>query len=243
LRLRLEQLQILKGGQIEKASTPLELKDRKEISALVRYLLEMHGASSLQPWFSTDLKSQLGKEAGQPRSSVFSRSTHGQAKTVAEMMGVGYVEPWQHTADSGHFYANSAWPWDEARRIAGYDYLSRFNLFKTNGGTSTTVIRLESNAYELCWDRNAGVIELRQGRQPLVALDLAPFLERLARDTGEGSNAGLPGDLMSVEGESDSARIKLRLETVSGTRQGRDIRLTNASGDILVKIKRPVAQP
>jgi len=108
LRLRLEQLLILKDGKIEKASTSLALKDRKEISALVRYLLEMHGAGSLQPWFNTDLRSQLEKDAGQTRGSLFSRSTYGHSKIVVEMMGVGYVEPWQHTADSTHFYASAA---------------------------------------------------------------------------------------------------------------------------------------
>lgn len=243
LRLRLEQLLILKDGKIEKASTSLALKDRKEISALVRYLLEMHGAGSLQPWFNTDLRSQLEKDAGQTRGSLFSRSTYGHSKIVVEMMGVGYVEPWQHTADSTHFYASAALPWDEARRIAGYDYLSRFHLFKTNGGASSTVIRLESKAYELRWERNAGIIELRQGQQPLVAINLASFLERLERETSEGSNASLPAEVMSVEGESDSARVKLRFETLSGTREGQRIQLTAGSGDMLVKITKAVAQP
>lgn len=84
---------------------------------------------------------------------------------------------------------------------------------------------------------------MRQGQQPLVAINLASFLERLERETSEGSNASLPAEVMSVEGESDSARVKLRFETLSGTREGQRIQLTAGSGDMLVKITKAVAQP
>ena len=59
-------------------------------------------------------------------------------------MGVSYVEQWQHSADPKYFYANSAPLWNEVRSVAGYDYLARFNLYKTNGSASSSVITIDT---------------------------------------------------------------------------------------------------
>jgi hypothetical protein len=236
LRLRLERLGILKDGRIEKRSAPVELNDRKEISAQVRYLVEMHGVSSLQPWFGEDLKPRLEK-AGEGKGSLFSHDTYGRAKAITEMMGVPYVEVWQHVADSKHFYANTTPLWNEVRSIAGYDYLSRFNLYRTDGGTAFSVITIGSSRYELFWGPDVQSVELREGKETLVKLDMGPFLERLRQQTAEGTNTSLSEETMSLEGESDSARVKVRFENVSGTRDSSSIRLTNAYGDVLLKLK------
>jgi hypothetical protein len=243
LRHRLEQLNILQNGQIEKTTASLALNDRKEISSLVRYLIDMHGAASLQPWFREDLRRKLETEAGHPSASIFSRSTYGHPKIIAEMMGVSYVEQWQHTADAKYFYANSTPLWNEVRSVAGYDYLARFNLYKTNGSASSSVITIDTRRYELFWSRDENRIELKDGRQALVALELGPFMNRLQEQTVQGSNSGLAEELMSLESESASARIKLRFESISGTRAGSGIQMNTANGDVLLKFKEKVVQP
>jgi hypothetical protein len=159
------------------------------------------------------------------------------------MMGVSYVEQWQHTADAKYFYANSTPLWNEVRSVAGYDYLARFNLYKTNASISSSVITINTRRYELFWGRDENRIELNDGRQRLAALDLGPFLKRLQQQTVQGSNSGLSEELMSLEGESASARVKLRFESISGTREGSGIQINTANGDILLKFKEPVIQP
>jgi len=237
LRHRLEQLNILRNGRIEKATAPVELKNRKEISSVVRYLIQMHGAVSLQPWFVDDLRSKLEKDTGHTSSNLFSRSTYGHAKVVTELMGVSYLEEWQHSSDPKHFYANVTPLWNQVRSIAGYDYLSRFNLYKTNGGTASSVFNIGSSHYELFWGPDVQSVGLRLGKETLVTLEMGPFLKRLQQQTAEGSNTGLSEEVLSLEGESDSARIKLRFESVSGTRDSSGIRLNNAHGELLLKIK------
>jgi hypothetical protein len=237
LRLRLERLGILKDGRIERRSEPVEFNDRKEISALVRYLVDMHGDSSLQPWFAEDLKPRLEKAGEGKGSHLLSRHTYGRVKAITELMGVPYLDVWQHIADSKHFYANTTPLWNEVRSIAGYDYLSRFNLYRTNGGTASSVITIGSSRYELFWGPDVRFVELREGKDTLVKLDMGPFLERLRQQTAEGSNTGLSEETMSLEGESTSARIKLRFENLSGTRDSSNIRLNNAHGEVLLKLK------
>ena len=158
-------------------------------------------------------------------------------KIITEMMGVSYMEPWQHSADPTHFYANSTPLWNEVRSVAGYDYLGRFNLSRTNGRTGSSVITIGPRRYELFWRGDEDLIELKDGQQTLVTFDLGPFLERNQQQTADGSNHGLPEELMSLEGESASARIKLRFEGLTGRRDGSDIRLDTAHGEVLLKIK------
>jgi len=243
LRNRLERLSILQNGRIEKTTALPALNDRKEISSLVRYLIDMHGAASLQPWFHEDLTRRLEKEAKHPNRNIFSRSTYGHPKIITEMMGVSYVEQWQHSADPKYFYANSAPLWNEVRSVAGYDYLARFNLYKTNGSASSSVMTIDTRRYELVWARDENRIELGDGRQGLVTLDLGPFLKRLQQQTVQGSNSGLSEELMSLEGESASARVKLRFESISGTRQDSGIQMNTANGDVLLKLKETILQP
>ncbi|MCI0419957.1 MAG: DUF4153 domain-containing protein [Acidobacteria bacterium] len=237
LRARLERLGILKDRRVQKALAPVEFKDRNEISALVRYLVDMHGVSSLQPWFDEDLKRRLEKDVARTRSGLFSRNTYAQAKAITGMMGVAYLDVWQHSADPKHFSANAPPLWNEVRSIAGYDYLSRFNLFRTNGGTASTVISIGASSYELFWGPDVQSVGLRLGKEPLVTLEMGPFLKRLQQQTAEGSNTGLSEEVLSLEGESASARIKLRFESVSGTRDSSGIRLNNAHGELLLKLK------
>jgi hypothetical protein len=242
LRDRLERLNILQNGRIEKTTDSLALNDRKEISALVRYLTEMHGAVSLQPWFKEDLRRQLAKEAAHPNTSIFSRSTYGHPKIITELMGVSYVEPWQHSADSKSFYASSPLR-NNVRSVTGYDYFAPFNLYKTNGKASSSMIPIGERNYEIFWSRDENRIELRDGIQTLVALDLGPFLKQLQQQTESGSNYGLSEALMSLEGESTSARLKLRFESISGTRDSSGIHLNFANGDVLLKLKETMVQP
>ena len=42
---------------------------------------------------------------------------------------------------------------------------------------------------------------------------------------------------MGLEAESAAARVKLRFESVSGTRDNANIQLDNAYGDLLLKLK------
>src|SRR5262245_17753342 len=195
LRIRLERLGILKNGRIERRSAPVEFNDRKEISALVRYLVDMHGESVLQPWFGEDLKPQLEKAGGDRRGVLFSRNTYGRAVAITELMGVPYLDVSQHTADSKHFYAATNLPWNEDRSIARYDYLTRVNLCRANDGTASSVLTIGSNHYELFWGPDVQVVELRDGKETLVKLDMGPFLERLRQQTAGGSNSWLSQEM------------------------------------------------
>jgi MFS family permease len=244
LRDRLERLKILLNGRIEKTTSPIDFNDRKEISGLVRYLVDIHGVASLQPWFNEDLKHRLEEKTGiQSSRGLFWHSTYGQPKVIAEMMGVTYMETWEHTADGKRFYAGSAPAWNEVRSISGYDYLCRFNLYKTQSGTSQSVITIGPSRYELLWRNDGHVIELTDGRRTLLTLEMKPFLARLQHQTAQGANSGLPTEVMSMEGESVTARVRLRFESVMGTRDQNGIQLESASGDALLKLKEVPSQP
>lgn len=236
LRARLEQLGILKNGRIEKAFSPVGLHDRKEISAAVRYLLHMHGTSSLNAWFNEDLKS-LWKEDAPVRASFFWRHwPSGPARKITEMMGVAYLEAWEGHVDSKYFSASVRRDWQSARSVAGYDYLIRFSLYRSSVGTSSQGLKIAGRNCELIWNSNPQSVELREGKNPLTAIDTTPLMNRLYQHTGQQSASGLPEEVMTLEGESPRARMKLVFESISGERNDSSIQLTNAQGELLVKL-------
>jgi hypothetical protein len=77
------------------------LSDRKEISSLVRYLIDMVLAG-LQPWFSEDLRRRLDKEARHPSASLFHEAPTA-AKIITRMMSVSYLEAWRNIRRSKAF--------------------------------------------------------------------------------------------------------------------------------------------
>ena len=116
----------------------------------MRYVIDMHGVASLQPWFNEDLTRRITRRrVNRPISSLFPHSTSGQPQVIAEMMGVSYLDAWQHSVDAKQFYASSSPVWNEVRSIAGYDHLWRFYLYKTGTGSGPSVITIGSNRYEL----------------------------------------------------------------------------------------------
>ena len=104
------------------------------------------------------------------------------------------------------------------------------------------MITIGPRRYELFWRGDEDLIQLKDGQQTLVTLDLGPFLEWLQQQAADGSNHGLPEELMSLEGESASARIKLRFESLTGKRDSSGIRLDTAHGGCCPRSK-SVRQP
>jgi len=244
LRTILNRVGILKDGQIHKTGTPPDFKDRKEISAIVAYLLEMHGTASLQPWFAQDLKNLRGKSVHPGVESVFSwRSSVDLAAKVTELMGVTYVNNWDSRANPRVFSVSSKRQWQDAQAVAGYDYLLTFNLYRSGASPYSQTANIGSRHFELYCGTDGQTFELREGMTNLVTIDLKPFFDRIQQQPGEGSHTILPEELLSLEGESDSAKIKLVFAGFTATRDPSGVQLTNAHGVLLLKFKNQVDSP
>ncbi|MFN8006956.1 MAG: hypothetical protein U0V70_08040 [Terriglobia bacterium] len=234
----MQRVEILKEGHIQKTHTTLEFKDRKEISAIVTYLLETHGIASLQPWFTQDLKALQTDTMKQARRNVFSfRDSNDMAAKLTYLMGVPYVNRWQARIDSKEFYVNSKRQWQEARSITGYDYLVQVSLYKARANTSLHKINVDQRQFDLFWATEGGTLELRESDRSLIRLELNPFLDRIVKETAEGPNGLLPEEFLSLEGESDSVKIKILFDNVSGTREPSGPQLTSANGALLLRLK------
>ena len=238
LRTILDRVGILKGGHIQKTATPPDFKDRKEISAIVAYLLEMHGTASLQPWFAQDLKGLRGNEVHPGVGSVFSwRSSVDLAAKVTELMGVTYVNNWDSRANPRVFSVSSKRQGQDAQMVAGYDYLLSFNFYRSGTSPYSQTSNIGARHFELYWGTDGQTFEIREGKTNLVLIDLKPFFERIQQQPGEGAHTSLPEDLLSVEGESVVAKVKLVFANFTATRESAGIQITNAHGQLLMKFK------
>ena len=92
-----------------------------------------------------------------------------------------------------------------------------------------------SRHFEVYWGADGQTFEFREGKTNLVTIDLKPFIDRIQQQPGEGSNTLLPEDLLSLEGESDAAKIKLVFAGFTATRDPSGVQFTNAHGQLLLK--------
>ncbi len=71
---------ILVDGKIQKAPSPVSEEHSVEISAILRYLNDVHGFAGIEPWFDQSLQAD----------STMTRSRYKSAEDVAALMGVEY---------------------------------------------------------------------------------------------------------------------------------------------------------
>jgi hypothetical protein len=115
LRTLLEKNGVLVNGKVHKATQKVELEESKEISSIVRYLIETHGSVSLQPWFEERIDSLRSAASGSPRTAQYQTP-----QLVIELMGLDYVTPWEYR---GKHFRNVSTASRNAVNLAGYEKL------------------------------------------------------------------------------------------------------------------------
>ena len=101
----------------------------------------------------------------------------------------------------------------------------------------SSVITIESNRYELLLERMMRqFIELRDGRQTLVTLDLDPFLKQLQEQTAAGIEQRAACQADELGGRVRNRPRETSIRESMGTSNGSSIQLESANGEALLKI-------
>src|SRR5690606_22629052 len=159
---------LLANGKIKAVNNPaaISFKDKKNISSIVYYLLEMHGNKSVENWFSTDSLSQKDY------------AVYENAVKIMQQTGLEYVDAYMLESDSApknkwmRFYAL-----EEAIAIENYDYAlpfleTNFHDNKHQPGKGKYILR----------DENKDILEIWDENEKLIAVDLHRFLDSLIKN-------------------------------------------------------------
>ena len=216
LRTLLTQADVLRDGLVQPAPHAVAFEDRREISAIVRYLVETHGTEGISGWFGEPLaQADTIGENGSPSPL---EDVDRRAALITSLMGVDYVERWAGSA-SGSF--NYWVQWDRAPLpIAGFDAtVSVVNLVRDSAviGDGITVR----------YDSASAGLQVRSGGEVLAAFPLLPVLDSAAMAPRPGRGEGVPPAVMRLDADLPSLRLAVYVANVGGSRSADGLRVSS----------------
>jgi len=223
LRGLLEHHGRLVEGRLVRSAGTLPFDDQREISAVVRYVEETHGAAVLRPLFDDSAAARLALTSS-PRGSGSER----RVRRIVDALGVPYLEP-----GASRVGGRTSFGYTAADRgtipLGGYDMLLRIR-------DDSAALR-DSGLVAWHGAPRAEVRILRDGRLlALVPLDSAVAAGRRALP---GRRHGtVPATRLIGVAENAAARASVHLRHVGGTDSAGAVRITTVSGEALVGLKR-----
>ena len=227
LRQLLRNHAMLGESGVQPPAGEIAFEDRREMSAVLRYLIDTHGASSLGR-VAADLR-QAAEKAPLVEAPAGGRE-HPAAQAVMERMGVAYVARWQQTPAGDVSYFTD---WSkQAVRLDGYEWLARLDLvshldlplgpdtlaFATETAPPRTVVTLRGR--RVLEISHESLLEQARAAQTTIAAGKAP-------------PRGLP---LTIEAEGEGLSLRLLVGALSGRGTGTTTVLHSADALMLLRL-------
>ena len=232
LRRLLASNHILVGDTIRAPDRTPSFEDVKQISAIVKYLSDVHGLARVERW--------LGAGAAGPatrrRDSLASASRYDRPQLAVRMMGIPFVGSWQ--GPGGTFFSLSA----DAQKpipVTGYEHLIPSLYFyppSAGGRTVVESVEVEGTRYALAFRQESSSLTVTRisGDPDSVRVDLTPRIAALLEASGPSSSAyDLKLDQVAVEDSSRSLKVRVYLIEVRGTKTGAARKLDQLRVEVL----------
>jgi hypothetical protein len=202
---------ILVNGRITKEHGKVTFSDARRISAIIRYLAEVHGFNSIQPWFTENLDT-LGNS---DYSGSYYR-TQESSKRIAEILRVRYVNDYEEergdsAATNYNFQVSAPYALDtkQCRYVVNNIYLNTWvDTVRFSAGEQVWHIAFQS-------DSSAILFESVSGNRTKFSVDLKDFSMKLCGryDVYEHSNSNIPADSMVLSVVRPKIRVFLCFES------------------------------
>jgi hypothetical protein len=223
LKALLERNGILVEGRVHKAEASPPDADRREISAVLRYLVEAHGTAAIAPWFG-DSASGIATPA---HGTGPSRDVEPRVQAITRALNVGYAARWETPGPNQAFYYRADLR-DVAMLVAGYEAA----LAVSGAGGDSLAL---GAGYQTGPGRGGRALAVYHDGALLVTLPLDTLILTL-RAAGRGASGpnGLPADLLHLERETSTGRASLYLRTISGRGAADSLTIASYEGTLLV---------
>ena len=208
----LERNGVLVEGGVRTPPSEVSFDDRREISAVLRYLAENHGTASIESWFPEGRLAEVDTIAGGTEPTE-RRHADERAALIAAELGVDYVGSW--TPGEGEGF-NFSVEWDgPPLRISGYDYVVR------DRSALGDTIRAEGSPVSFAYDEERLAIVTLQDGEAMLSLSLTQLIERvLDYAQAHPPNTRIPAELLTVDGEIEGMRIAVSVTSIRGFVEG-----------------------
>jgi hypothetical protein len=218
--------EVLVGDSVQMATREVSFEDRREISAILRYLVETHGTEPVEPWFGGSIAEI--DTIGAPKAATERTQTSARVQLIMREMGLAYVDRWAAQMSGAFSYTR-----DTDDRV-----------FEVDG--ATYLVKIDSRArslefgdeYTLVWEEDVPDIELRRGGETVLTVPMDRLFEQIdIHKQGVVDVTQMPKDVMNVTAENDTARVDVYFNSISGqmSPEGRDV--NHFAADCFVTIK------
>jgi len=210
---------VLERGHIHVVARDVPLRDRREISGTLHYLLESHGAAAIGAWLPDSVRKLL-PVAPQRYGS------EGEARTVMAALNIEYIAPGA-SADADDYFSFTTGSPRDAIAIDGYTYALRLSYWNRNVG----------DAYMLRWAADSSSLELSRGGRVTLAIPLQAVADSGRAFKRAHGGITVPQDLMRVEARDSAASALLYLTMLAGDARPGGAKLTSLAGTLFLRVK------
>jgi len=206
----LEVNNLIENQRIVKATNEVSFEDRKEVSAILHYLAEVHTLDSIRDWFDPPLADSDTLDVNEGR---YRGQAVPAAKTVMDRLGLEYVERWD-SIDQESFNIGSTTD-KRGHTIEGYQYHYRLNRRSPEDGVTLT----GDGQYSLVYQKDTQEITLHRGDKIVLAASLDQVFEHLRSGRISPMDRRADPDFLQIEAEQDGHRLLIYFNQLSGTRK------------------------
>jgi hypothetical protein len=223
---------ILVNGKVRKAQKVVPFEDAKRISSIIRYLSEVHGFASIQPWFEEKLDTLMSYE----HASRYYKQQENAGKII-QILGVRYVAEWESEEgirgmSSYGFRVSSPFVLETQR----CRYL--ISNVRMNAYTDSQQVYLSKQRWDIVFQPDSSVIMFVPARDTVskFAVDLREFASRLHKQYGiqRYMENSVPQDSMVITALHKNTRVILLFDSFQIMIDSSGIRPVSAALNILM---------
>jgi hypothetical protein len=212
---------VLSAGVVHLAKRGISFDDRKEISAILEYLIGTHGVSALP----RALRDSIPQAAG--RGVPETRAARTRARAIMTALAIAYVIPVERRAGAEGFRYFGALA-GRPIPVAGYQYAVHVSSQVLKD--SVTI----ADATFLRLDKRTNTLSLSQRGRVLVAVSLLPAIKSAMERPDRPAGTGAPP--LRVEGEEHGAAILAVFTSLYG-QMTRDSAIVNGlDGEVFIRL-------
>ncbi len=220
----LKENNLLENNKIKPATDTVSFEMEKEISSIVNYLVEIHGAYSLESLFTQHIDSIIDSE----------NSQYMQADNILKAMNLRYVSRWELEENQYFLYYNSDFT---ILKLNDFDYFIELNssLSQYNEKTEVYQQTFSDSAFTLVSEQKNNVLNLIIASD-MLRFDMNELLKNLYKKYSLNSS-NIPLRELSFFKKNANYEFQVFFTSISGYKSKTKYDVNSYSAKILIKLK------
>lgn len=225
LETLLAEARMLDTGTLAPAAEAPDHETRREISAVLDYLMIHHGPAAIEPLLAPE---QLAEVNALADSLAYGHQQRELSELVMSYAELEHVPGWRQGPRQQWYNLRRA-RGEEGIALAGYSSLWPLDLPRDRER------RLRLGGVETALDLDGTDLTLTREEKPLLAFDLAPLLAGLRNHRLRSGGETAPDSLLTLEATGPQTAARLHIESIAWLDRDEGPRIDHLTGYLLLR--------